>query len=201
MKTSLTVLLLVCALGVYAQDRRYDMYEGQTKPATTPPPAETKPEVKPAEAKPQNPTKPTKSGGFDWDRVQFGGNFGFGSNGNVSILDISPMVLYRTTDRTVLGVGGVYRRWSTNLSSINITGGRLLGRYMVTDNLFPQFEYEPLAARFDNGFETLTVWNHHVLVGGTYAEGPFQISALYNLNHANGSFYPSPFVLRGGIFF
>lgn len=148
---------------------------------------------------------------FDPDRLVFGGNLGF-QFGTVTILDISPIVGYKITDRFVAGVGVTYQyfedRTYVQTFSTSVYGGRLFGRYYIFNNLFAHGEYEIL--NYDAGFSDpfVTSFNkrritaNNFLVGGGYVfpiteNSGFNIMVLYNLNENAESLYSNPIIRLG----
>ena len=87
------------------------------------------------------------------DRFYLGGNFGL-SFGNVTFINISPLVGYRITPRWSAGVGATYMfykarvvdRYNQYLGDVktSVYGGRTFMRYTIFKNLFAHTEYEIL---------------------------------------------------------
>lgn len=75
-------------------------------------------------------------------RLVFGGGGGL-QFGDVTMIDLSPMVGYRFTDRFIAGPGVVYQYMNfRNFGSYHTYGGSLFGRAMVYNNFFGHAEYE-----------------------------------------------------------
>jgi hypothetical protein len=155
------------------------------------------------------------------DRVRLGGNFGL-QFGNITFIDVSPLVLYQVTDRTQFGVGITYQYVRFNnvrtfgggtLSSSgnSIYGGRTFMRYFLFPGIFAQGEYEMLSTRYYD-YSSLTPELKRALVpagfvGGGYSQpisgrSAFNITVLYNLlyeQYRAQSIYASPLVIRAGV--
>ena len=170
----------------------------------------------------QNNTNSRNIESNSWrDRVRLGGNFGL-QVGNITFVDVSPLVLYQVTDRTQFGVGITYQYvrfnnvrtfgGSTLSSSGNsIYGGRTFFRYFLFPGIFAQGEYEMLSTRYYD-YSSLTPELKRALVpagfvGGGYSQpiggrSAFNITILYNLlyeQYKTKSIYASPLVIRAGI--
>lgn len=145
---------------------------------------------------------------IDWkDKVFIGGNFGvtFGSYTNVNV---SPMIGYKFTDKTLAGISLTYQyvkdsRYAVEFSS-SIYGAGLWGRQFVTDNIFLHAEYELLNyEKYFAGKTNERAWLGTGLVGGGYRYELLYVTALYILNHnTNNSPYGTvPYVIRIGVGF
>jgi len=143
------------------------------------------------------------------DRLTYGGNFGL-NFGDITMVDISPMIGYRTTNKWVNGVGLTYQYYEQRRVSFKTStfGGRAFSRHMVYKNVFAHGEYELL--KFNvlsrNLEQNPAHWFPALFVGG----GVFQsfggksqsglvITVMYNLIYTpNNSLYISPFQFRIG---
>ncbi len=150
----------------------------------------------------------------EWrDRIIPGGNFG-ASFGNITFVQLAPLIGYRLTDRASAGLGFnyIYMRvrdqWGTYSSSLY--GPRSYGRYMLTPNLFAQGEFEYLNVEAYDPLinDYARRWFSIPLLGGGFMvpfgqRGGFSFTALYNLNHQPGvpPYGGSPFVIRTGFSF
>ena len=173
------------------------------------------------------PVKPEE--GFSWDRVIVGGNFGL-LFGNTTVVDISPLIGYKITERFIAGVGGTYIYFGlkfkegdrvyidgilTNLKedytfSATHYGGRVFTRYFILDNIFAHGEYEVLNLEIFKQFsikESARITIGSVLLGGGYAgeigaNSQWFIMLLYNFNESYYSqfLYPNP-IIRVGMAF
>lgn len=143
------------------------------------------------------------------DRVFVGGNLGF-QFGDFTIINVSPQVGYRFTNRLSGGVGVIYQYISYELfngsrESTNVYGGNLFARYMVYENIFLQGEYEAVNWEFFNEDNRLVrEWVPGAFLGGGFfqpigARSGFSATALYNVLHDDiRSPYGSPWVFRVG---
>ncbi len=79
------------------------------------------------------------------DRIFTGGNLGL-QFGAITVFDLSPLVGYRITDQIHAGIGATYQyyRYDAYNFETNVYGGRLFGRYFITEYLFAHAEYEYL---------------------------------------------------------
>ena len=159
----------------------------------------------------QNGNEITEKSSFR-DRVFFGGNLGL-SFGDITFVEVAPLVGYRVTDRLSTGLQVQYRyrndrRFTPDLEASDY-GFNLFTRYNIYAPFFLQAEYEYLNFEFvtrpDNnssreGFSS-------VLVGGGVAQplgqrAFFIITALYNLSYDDNEVirpYDSPLILRVGV--
>jgi len=148
-------------------------------------------------------------------KFYFGGNFGL-MFGQFTVIDISPLVGYKVTERFHVGTGltytyykykedGTYNGSTTTDGfefSTHIYGGRLFTRYYVLDNLFLHAEDEfinlelPDLALYPKEVSLSRQWLNSVLVGGGYGhafnvDGPsLSIMVLFRLNTEFADFYP-----------
>ncbi|HNQ13780.1 MAG TPA: hypothetical protein PKH65_10010 [Bacteroidia bacterium] len=79
------------------------------------------------------------------DRIYFGGNLGL-QFGNYTLIELSPLVGYRFTERFSSGLGLTYMYYDVkDLDySTNIYGGRVFSRFSITESIFAHSEYELL---------------------------------------------------------
>jgi hypothetical protein len=146
------------------------------------------------------------------DRVRFGGNFGL-QFGNITFIDISPLVLYGVTDRLQLGVGVTYQYIRFNFPTLrtsgnSIYGGRVFTRYFLFPGVFAQAEYETLSTRYYDAFtnEIKRALVPAGFIGGGYSQqaggrAAINVTILYNLLYEQYKFqsvYASPWVVRVG---
>lgn len=140
-----------------------------------------------------------------WDRVFVGGNLGF-QFGTVTFAEVSPLVGYRFTDRLVGGVGVTYQYYKYQDQYYDfvtdVYGGRVFGRYFITDYFFGHGEYEYLNLEaFD--FQRRRVDVGSLLGGVGYFQrfGEFSgITAmlLYNFTESTYTPYTNP-IFRIGL--
>lgn len=137
-----------------------------------------------------------------WGKVYFSGNFGL-QFGNYTLIDLSPVIGYKVTDKFSLGTGPVYIYFKDKFYkySTSIYGGKLFGRYLITENLFGHAEYEILNGEWDpfnnRRFNITNVW-----VGGGYRQavggsGALTVMALWNINESAFSPYQNPLIRVG----
>lgn len=163
--------------------------------------------------KPPKETKQKQKGDF-WSRVYVGGGLG-AQFGNVTLVDVSPLVGYRFTDRFSAGVGATYQYYSVRVNndkfSTSIYGGRTFARMQVFDFLFLHSEFEMLnweCPRYETtGFVSDRLWVPGLLVGGGLRQpfgdsgSGFYLMGLYNILYTDCTPYASPLVLRAGVTF
>ena len=150
-----------------------------------------------------------------------GGNIGL-AIGNITFIDVSPVIGYNITDDLSAGVGFTYnyfrykdvnpRTGEEFVFSANYYGGRLFGRYFFADYLFAHAEYEVLNLEFitevdwnkAEPIETTRTWIGSPLVGAGYASrysgsAYWYIMLLYNLNELSPAIspYPNPLIRVG----
>lgn len=148
------------------------------------------------------------------DRMYYGGNFSL-QLGSLTYIDISPLAGVMLTDKFSTGLGATYQylNFRRSKNSSNVYGGRLFGRYNITENFFAHTEVESLNTAYivrgatpDKDFLTRD-WVTGVFVGGGYFtpfgnRGGANITLLYNLTYDNRrSPYNEPYVIRVGFVF
>jgi hypothetical protein len=158
------------------------------------------------------------------NRFFFGGGLGL-QFGDVTLIDVSPMVGYRITEKLAAGVTLTYKYYNVknyyaNYLSLpsddlkaNIYGGSLFGRYFLFENLFAQAEYEYLLYAYDSYFPNSggsgyskskeTIDLPSFFLGGGYRQPIggrtfFTITVLYNFSESPYSPYSNP-IIRAGI--
>lgn len=150
-----------------------------------------------------------KGGGFDWDKVVYGGSIlpYFSTSG--TFVTANPFVGYKVTDRFVPGIMLSYQYSSYKHSGYtdvyNLFGVSPFMRHSILDNFFVQAEYE-----FLNGnFEIKPIYPEKIkfseqnllLGGGYYSPNGIFAQVMYNVTWkgANGrTIYASPWVIRAG---
>lgn len=140
------------------------------------------------------------------DKLYFGGNLG-ASFGGITFVEISPLAGYRITPRFSAGLGATYIYYSYNVSSphfsMEIYGGRVFSRFLITESLFAHVEYELLSVPdFVNSDLKTRVLVPGLYVGGGYRQpiGPrafASIMILYNLNQTIYSINSNPIISIG----
>lgn len=146
------------------------------------------------------PEPPKKS--FQWDKVFIGGNFG-AQFGSITVVNISPIVGYKITERLAAGVGVTYMYYdykAYNFSS-SIYGGNIFGRVYVLPNVFAHVEYEVL--NIDSyDFPGTRTNIENIYVGGGIRQqmgerSYMTIMALWNVNDSKYSPYGNPIIRMG----
>lgn len=145
-----------------------------------------------------------------FDRTYFGGNFNL-QFGNVTFIDISPLMGYMVTDKFSVGTGITYQYLNYRYLdfSTNIYGGRLFARHNIGQQFFVHTEFESLNVEFPRLTPTnervwAREWVPGVFVGGGIFQpfgrrGGVNLMALYNLTYQRGkSPYANPWVIRVG---
>ena len=157
------------------------------------------------------------------DRIFFGGNFGL-QFGDITLIDVSPMVGYRITDKVAAGISFNYKyyhdkkffynQYSNSFMEMtsNIYGASIFGRYYFVENLFAHIEYEYLIYSYDNyrpnsvgisySKSTETVNVPGLFLGGGYRQPIggrtyFTITILYNIMESQYSPYSNPIIRVG----
>jgi len=142
------------------------------------------------------------SKGFKREKVFFGGNVG-AQFGNVTVVNVSPLVGYKITERIATGVGVTYIYYNYkafNFSS-SVYGGSLFGRFYLMENIFLHGEYELL--NIDSyDFPGKRTYIENIYVGGGYrqmigARSYMTIMALWNINESKYSPYGNPIIRMG----
>jgi len=148
------------------------------------------------------------------DRMYYGGNFSL-QFGSLTFIDVSPLVGVMLTERLSTGLGATYQylNFRHASSSSSVYGGRIFGRYNITENFFAHAETESLNTAYyvpgaTPAQDRMTRdWVTGVFVGGGYFtpfgnRGGANITLLYNLTYDNRrSPYNEPYVIRVGFVF
>jgi len=145
-------------------------------------------------------------------KFYFGGNLGL-MFGTYTVIDISPLVGYKVTEKFHAGAGLTYTYFkykedgpvngSSFSYSTSIYGGSIFTRYFLAENLFLHAEDEMLSLELSDMIQYLNhrfvmkrQWLNSVLLGGGYRygfgyDGPsVSISVLFRVNHEWEDFYP-----------
>lgn len=158
------------------------------------------------------------------DRIFFGGNMGL-QFGDITLVDVSPMVGYRITSNVAAGVSLTYKyyhikkyfynqyTYSFEDMTSNIYGGSIFARYYFVENLFAHAEYEYLLYSYDDFRPNATGSNFEkyartvdvpgLFLGGGYRQPVggrvyFSIMILYNIMESEYSPYSNP-IIRAGV--
>jgi hypothetical protein len=117
---------------------------------------------------------PTNDDSF-WDKIYIGGNFGL-QFGTTTVVNLSPQVGYRVTEKFVPGIGITYIYYSYKIPNYkrvesNIYGGSVFSKYFFTPNLFAHGEFEELNLEaYDDSIPPHIIrrWVPSLFVGGGY---------------------------------
>lgn len=143
--------------------------------------------------------------GFQFSRLFLGGDLGF-QFGDYTIINVSPLVGYRFTERISLGTQIKYNY--IHIASYNISttiyGASIFSRYNVTQTIFAHVEYEWLSLEtkyFNPGIyvkqDRFSLNN--ILIGGGYRtsigeRSYLNLMILWNLNDNALSPYQNPII-------
>lgn len=159
------------------------------------------------------PPPPAQDDNF-WDKIYIGGNFGL-QFGTTTVVNLSPQVGYRVTDKFVPGIGITYiyynyrNPYTNSRYETSIYGGSVFGKYFFTDNLFAHAEYEELNLEgYDIYLNKYSrIWVPSLFVGGGYNQplgqrGFIQLLLLFEvLQDRNSPYYRNNPVVRIGFGF
>lgn len=139
------------------------------------------------------------------DRLVFGGNIGL-QFGSTTVINISPQVGYKITDRFIAGVGGTYQyvrlRYYNAQYEYRILGYNVWSRYYPFENLFAHAEYNRLYSEWQPWTNKGKYWIDGVLVGAGYRQniaGNFgaNILVLFNVKPSPEWPYRNPIIQAG----
>jgi hypothetical protein len=179
----------------------------QTSPPPPPPPPSAVATPPPA---PEPPPPPPPSPA---SRIFYGGGVGL-SFGDVDYIEIAPMIGFKVTPRTHLGVSLLYRYRDDNRYDPDLTtsdyGGSVFARYFPFGGFFLQGEYEWVSYEYPyTDGSSDRQGDSNFLAGGGFsqamgAHASFYVSGMYNFSYdGNDPFepYDSPWVFRVGVGF
>jgi len=140
------------------------------------------------------------------NRFFTGGGIGL-QFGNLTLVDISPLIGYKLTEKWTIGLAGTYkyyryREYHYDVKT-DIYGGGVFTRYHFTDYLFGHLEFEYLSIEwYDFFLNKNRIWIESVFVGGGYRQliggnSWSYIMLLYNLNETPYSPYRNPIIRAG----
>ena len=134
------------------------------------------------------------------ENIFLGGNLGL-QFGNVTIIDVSPIVGYKVTEKFSIGIGAKYQyiNYRDYNYSFNVYGGSIFGRYNISDYLFAHVEYEVLNMPSIVNMNDIRTNVSSLFVGGGYRQkisknSSFNIMGLWNLNESLESPYTNPII-------
>ena len=129
-----------------------------------------------------------------------GGNFG-GFIGQVSYVQLNPMLGYRLTDNLTSGVGLNYILAGSQGLTMNIVGGSVWSRYKILPNVYVHSEFEHLQISANIlGYEAYRATAPVFMIGGGYLQGNFGVTVLYDFIQDPDSPYQTPIIRVGGLF-
>jgi hypothetical protein len=146
------------------------------------------------------------------DKLFFGGGLGL-QFGQVTLIDVSPIIGYKLTNRLQPGIGLTYSYCNYKTNNIPIEystyGGNVFTRFFLFDNIFAHVEAEYLNIKVytfsGSSYRTNRQWIDSYLVGAGYFQkmgerGGISFTVLWNLNESELSPYTNP-ILRIGFNF
>lgn len=145
------------------------------------------------------------------DRSYYGGNLGL-QFGNVTLIDLSPLVGVMLSSKFSTGLGATYQYYNDNRfqgTAGSSFGGRAFARYNLLPNIFAYSELESINWNaYNYGLDNFQrTWTDAFFIGGGYfapfgPRGGANFTFLYNLNHSNReSYYSEPYLMRVGFVF
>ncbi|HEY4800173.1 MAG TPA: hypothetical protein VII99_13920 [Bacteroidia bacterium] len=160
-------------------------------------------DVNPPVPKQEKEKEKEKKPFWSLDKVYVGGGLGL-QFGNFTMVNLSPDIGYRITDRYSAGIGVRYIYLSDKRyippSELNIYGGSIFNRFIITKFLFAHAEYEILNGPwYSNSVQRSNLNNIWVGGGLRQAAGnsSFNIMALWNLNETPINPFPNPQIRMG----
>jgi hypothetical protein len=146
------------------------------------------------------------------DRLFWGGNIGL-QFGNVTLIDVSPLIGYKINPRIGVGISPTYKYFAYKSYYIdnsdlktNVFGASIFARAIVYQNLFAHAEYEYLTYNTKENIQASTrIYStdfQSMLIGGGYREpisdrAFMYILLLWNLNETIDSPYTNPIIRAG----
>lgn len=152
---------------------------------------------------PPVPPKSDKKSLWSWDRFYTGGGIGL-QFGAFTLINVSPEFAYKLTDRYSVGIGLKYihiadRRYIP-VQALDIYGGSLFNRFILTDFFFLHGEYELLNGPWDP-YRSRRFFLNNVWVGGGLRQvtgnASLNIIGLWNLNDEPFNPFPNPQIRMG----
>ncbi len=140
------------------------------------------------------------------DRLFFGGGLGL-QFGDITIIDVSPLIGVNITDALRGGIGFTYWYFEDSRPGIEfnttILGGRSFAQHDIYESVFAHLEVEMLNGEFALQTEAITITS--IFIGGGYramigGRSFFNALLLYNINDSVYSPYQNP-VIRVGFGF
>lgn len=147
--------------------------------------------------------EPEKTSNSQWREKFFtGGGFGL-QFGNVTLIQASPILGYRATERLNVGIGGSYQYYRDNIFqyTTNIYGYNAFTQFNLVQGIFLHSEFNRIM--YVPYLNTSSVGVNALLLGAGYSTSPTGGTGLYFLvlwNALTSPLYPyqNP-IIRGGI--
>lgn len=143
------------------------------------------------------------------ERLFYGGGFGL-QFGNTTLIDVSPLIGYKITQKLGVGLNFSYKYYRLkNFYGndipliINVAGGSLFARYLILENIFAHAEYEKLIYRTKTLTSGADIQAYtSILVGAGYRQmmserASMNLMILWNLNDTPDSPYTNPIIRMG----
>jgi hypothetical protein len=163
----------------------------------------------------KNHEKPKKKKDTEkWDAIKkkltYGGNFQAWF-GNPTFLFLSPTIGYMPTPKLNVGVGFIYNYthadyYGYGSYSQSVVGVHSYVRYIITDGIFAQLQYDKLHQNDFLSFpETRKVWVDYLFAGGGFRQrignkAALTTALMYNLTPSPLSiYYPNRLIIQFGI--
>ncbi|MGD1848203.1 MAG: hypothetical protein ACFB10_22655 [Salibacteraceae bacterium] len=147
------------------------------------------------------PTTPQVPKESPLKKFTYGGGLGL-QFGTVTIINLSPAIGYRVTDKILPGISFTYSYYSDTQLDVSATiyGGSVFARYYPLPQFFAHTEYEVLNGDWLAEQSRFNVRSFFIGGGYSYRIAPrvvFNLLGLWNLNDGTFSPYQNP-VVRGG---
>ncbi|MDZ7744112.1 MAG: hypothetical protein U5Q03_20855 [Bacteroidota bacterium] len=133
--------------------------------------------------------------------------------GTITLVEVSPTIAYRVTERFIPGIGLTYQYYKVNYNNgpdyeTNIYGGSAFARYYLFRDIFAHAEFLLLSYERYVFDQQTADWNLQrvtyptALIGGGYRawigrNAATTITVLYNLNETLDSPYENPVIRIG----
>lgn len=158
-----------------------------------------------------NNGKQKKPRNTEWLKdVTWGANFQVWP-GNPFFLYLSPSVGYSPIEKLNVGLGFIYNYTSSDYGSYgkykqSVFGGQSYARYLITDGVFAQLQYDRLRQPdFLSGSEGQKKWVDYLLFGCGFSQPvgdntSLSTSVMYNFTPSPISiYYPNRFIIQFGV--
>lgn len=139
-------------------------------------------------------------------KFSLGGDFGL-QFGTITLINISPKLGYRATEKFTFGPGLVYQYFRDNRYGIStsVYGASAFGRYTIFENVAAYSEFQQLYYSITAEGQSLSREVPILFVGGQYFSnlgGNFNlsISILFDILENENSPYQNPYIGLGGAY-